>query len=142
MQTSQAVDTNADVAHQEHPLGIYFKIWILLFVLSAFSYAVDYMQLQGMLRWTLIIVFMLLKAGFIIAIFMHMVWERMALATAIILPPFVLVLLIAAMAIESDYTNGTRVEYMGEENIPQFSYHHEAHGGDSQGGESHSSPDH
>lgn len=111
--------------HQEHPLGIYFKIWVLLFVLSAASYMVDYIQLQGMLRWTLIIVFMLLKAGFIIAIFMHMIWERMALATAVILPPFVLVLLIGAMTIESNYTNNTRVVYMGQENIPQFSYHHD-----------------
>ena len=27
---------------QQHPLGIYFVIWGLLFVLSAFSYSVDY----------------------------------------------------------------------------------------------------
>jgi hypothetical protein len=35
----------------QHPLGIYFKIWILLFVLSAMSYAVDYYQVQGYMRW-------------------------------------------------------------------------------------------
>ena len=40
---------------QQHPLGIYFKIWALLFVLSAASYMVDYMHLQGLLRWSLII---------------------------------------------------------------------------------------
>ena len=32
-----------------------------------------------MLRWALIILFMLLKAGLIVAIFMHMAWERLAL---------------------------------------------------------------
>jgi len=35
---------------QQHPLGIYFKIWTLLFVLSAFSYMVDYFQFEGYLR--------------------------------------------------------------------------------------------
>lgn len=122
-----STDTHADSTHQEHPLGVYFKIWVLLFVLSALSYMVDYMQIQGMLRWTLIIVFMLLKAGFIISIFMHMVWERMALVTAIILPPFALLFLIACMSIEGFYTNGTRVDYMGEVNIEPFSYVHPAH---------------
>ena len=119
-------DTNVgEATHQEHPLGVYFKIWLLLFFLSACSYMVDYIHLEGLLRWTMIIVFMLLKAGFIITIFMHMIWERMALATAIILPPFVLVLLIGFMAFESNYTNTARVEYMGEENLPQYSYQHE-----------------
>ena len=47
---------------QQHPLGIYFQIWILLFVLSGASYAVDYFAFQGYLRWFLIIVFMMLKA--------------------------------------------------------------------------------
>ena len=33
--------------------------------------------------------FMLLKAGFIVAIFMHMAWERLALKFAILVPPLV-----------------------------------------------------
>ncbi len=75
---------------QQHPLGIYFKIWGLLFVLSAFSYAVDILEFQGYLRWSLILIFMLLKAGLIVAIFMHMVWERLAIVYAILLPPLAL----------------------------------------------------
>ena len=66
----------ASTEGQQHPLGIYFKIWILLFILSGFSYAVDYYQFEGYLRWFLIIVFMMLKAGLIVAVFMHMIWER------------------------------------------------------------------
>jgi len=88
---------------QQHPLGIYLWIWALLFVLSTLSYMVDYMNFQGYLRWTLILVFMFLKAGFIIAIFMHMAWERMALITAILLPPALLLFLIGLMALEGDY---------------------------------------
>jgi cytochrome c oxidase subunit 4 len=88
---------------QQHPLGIYLWIWLLLFVLSTMSYMVDYLNFQGYLRWSLILVFMFLKAGFIIAIFMHMAWERMALVTAILLPPALLLFLIGLMALEGNY---------------------------------------
>ena len=94
---------------QQHPIKLYLWIWGLLFVFSAFSYMVDYFQLQGALRWTLIIVFMLLKASFIVAIFMHMAWERLALKLAILVPPLALLILIGLMAIEGDYTFLTRI---------------------------------
>ena len=93
---------------QQHPIRIYLWIWLLLFVLSTFSYLVDYYHLQGYLRWSLIIIFMLLKAGFIVAIFMHMAWERLALKFAILLPPLALLVLIGFMAVEGDYTFLTR----------------------------------
>ncbi|MFZ2509138.1 MAG: cytochrome C oxidase subunit IV family protein [Steroidobacteraceae bacterium] len=93
---------------QQHPIKIYLWIWFLLFVLSTFSYLVDFYHLQGYLRWSLIITFMLLKAGFIVAIFMHMAWERLALKFAILTPPLCLLILIGFMAIEGDYTFLTR----------------------------------
>ena len=99
---------------QQHPIAIYFWIWGLLFVLSAFSYMVDYLQFQGYLRWTLIIVFMLLKAGFIVAVFMHMMWERLALMAAILVPPAVILVLIGLMATEADYTLLTRLEFFSD----------------------------
>lgn len=94
---------------QKHPIGLYLKIWLLLFVLSAFSYMVDYFHLQGLLRWSLIIIFMMLKAGLIVAIFMHMAWERMALICAILLPPGALLVLVGLMASEGSYTHLMRV---------------------------------
>jgi cytochrome c oxidase subunit IV len=103
---------SADKAHveggQQHPLRIYLLIWLLLFVFSTFSYMVDYFQLHGMLRWSLIILFMLVKAGLIIAIFMHMKWERLALKFAILIPPLALLILIGLMAIEGAHTFITR----------------------------------
>lgn len=99
---------------EQHPIGIYLKIWLLLFVLSTLSYMVDYFNFQGMLRWTLIIIFMLLKAGYIVAIFMHVAWERMALITAILGPPAVLLLFVGMMASEADYVFGTRVDHLGQ----------------------------
>lgn len=100
---------------QQHPLGIYLKIWILLFVLSLFSYMVDYLHVQGSLRWTLVLLFMALKAGFILAIFMHVKWERLALIGTILGPPVILLLLIFIMAVEGNYTENTRVTYMGHD---------------------------
>ena len=94
----------------QHPIRIYLWIWLLLFVFSTFSYLVDFFQLQGYLRWTLIIIFMLLKAGFIVAIFMHMAWERLALKLAILVPPLALLVLVGLMAIEGDYTFLTRLQ--------------------------------
>ena len=96
---------------QQHPIAIYFWIWGLLFVLSAASFMVDYIQLQGYLRWSLIIIFMMLKAGLIVAVFMHMMWERMALIYAILVPPLVLIVLVGLMAGEADYTWLTRLEF-------------------------------
>jgi cytochrome c oxidase subunit 4 len=93
---------------QQHPIKLYLLVWVLLFVLSAFSYMVDYYQLRGMLRWTLIITFMLLKAGLIVAVFMHMRWERLALIYAILLPPGALLVLVWLMASEGDFTFLTR----------------------------------
>lgn len=100
---------------QQHPLGVYFKIWALLFVLSAASYMVDYLQLQGLLRWSLIIVFMLLKAGLIVAVFMHMMWERLALIYAILVPPLLLMVLLGIGALEADYTWLTRGTFFAPE---------------------------
>lgn len=99
--------------HQQHPLGVYLGVWVLLFVLSAFSYMVDYLHLQGYLRWSLILLFMFLKAGFIISIFMHIAWERLALKLAILVPPLCLLVFIALMAIEADYTFLTRLNVFG-----------------------------
>jgi cytochrome c oxidase subunit IV len=102
----------SETAHahgQQHPIAIYLWIWGLLFVLSTLSYMVDYLQFQGYLRWSLIIIFMLLKAGLIVAVFMHMMWERMAIICAILIPPGVILILIALMALEADYTFLTRL---------------------------------
>lgn len=94
---------------QQHPISTYLWIWLLLFVLSFFSYMVDYLQFEGPLRWTLILAFMFLKAGFIIAIFMHMAWERLALVYAIFGPPAFILVLIVLMTIEGNYTSLTRL---------------------------------
>ena len=94
---------------QQHPIKLYLVVWGWLFVLSTCSYLVDYFDLQGYLRWSLILLFMMLKAGLIVAVFMHMAWERLALVYAILVPPVLVLVFVAIMVFESDYTLLTRV---------------------------------
>jgi cytochrome c oxidase subunit IV len=108
---AHAVDASAE--HQQHPLRVYFVVWVWLFILSACSYFVDYAGLEGYLRWFLILLFMMLKAGLIVAVFMHMAWERLAFMYAIILPPLALLVFVWIMAVESDYTVITRLFFFG-----------------------------
>jgi len=94
---------------QQHPIKLYLVVWGWLFVLSTCSYLVDYFGLHGYLRWSLILLFMVLKAGLIVAVFMHMAWERLALAYAILLPPVAVLIFVAIMVFESEYTHLIRV---------------------------------
>ena len=94
---------------QQHPIKLYLVVWGWLFVLSTCSYLVDFFGIHGHLRWSLILFFMVLKAGLIVAVFMHMAWERLALAYAILLPPVLVLVFVAIMVFESDYTHLLRV---------------------------------
>jgi len=105
---------NVPTEGQQHPLKLYLAVWVLLFILSTGSYLVDYFHLQGNLRWSLILAFMILKAGLIIAVFMHMAWERLALVYAILVPPVFVLVFAGIMDIESHYTWLTRLLFFGQ----------------------------
>lgn len=107
----------------QHPLKIYWIMWIALFVLSSFSYATDFMD-HGALRTSLILLFMFVKAAGIVWIFMHMGWERPALKLAILVPPIFIGVLIWLMAIEGNYTELTRIEFFGESTFVPEEVHH------------------
>jgi cytochrome c oxidase subunit 4 len=100
----------------QHPLKIYWVMWISLFVLSSFSYGTDFMD-DGAFRTFLILLFMLMKAGGIVLIFMHMGWERMALKLAILGPPVAILVLIGLMSLEGNYVEGSRLENYGESTL-------------------------
>ena len=104
----------ANAEGQQHPIKIYLWILLLLFVLSAFSYMVDYLHIQGYLRWTLILIFMFLKAGLIVSVFMHMAWERLALVYAILVPPLCLFVLVGLMVTDADFTFLTRLSFFAK----------------------------
>lgn len=98
---------------QQHPIRLYLIVWGWLFVLSTCSYLVDYFGLQGNVRWFLILLFMVVKAGLIVGVFMHMAWERLALVYAILVPPAAVLVFVGIMVFESTYTFSTRVISFG-----------------------------
>jgi cytochrome c oxidase subunit 4 len=111
--SAPAEPASADIhAHGQLPsIKLYLVVWGWLFVLSTFSYLVDYLQIQGYLRWGLILLFMFLKAGLIIAVFMHMAWERLSLIYAVLLPPTVVLVFLGIMILESNYTLLSRLAF-------------------------------
>ena len=113
MAHAQAQAVAAHAEGQQHPIKLYLVVWGWLFILSTCSYLVDYFGIHGYLRWSLILVFMILKAGLIVAVFMHMAWERLALAYAILVPPVLVLVFVAIMAFESNYTLFTRILFFG-----------------------------
>jgi len=106
----------AHVEGQQHPIKLYLVVWGWLFVLSTCSYLVDYFGIHGYLRWSLILAFMILKAGLIVAVFMHMAWERLALVYAILVPPVLVLVFVGIMTFESNYTFFTRILFFGAGN--------------------------
>src|SRR3954452_25537660 len=106
----EAIATGAaHVKGQQHPIKLYLVVWGWLFVLSTCSYLIDYFGLHGYLRWSLIVLFMLSKAGLILGVFMHMAWERASLVSAILVPPAAVLVFVGVMALESQHTNLSRV---------------------------------
>src|SRR6202045_3817810 len=106
----------SDATHtkgQQHPIKLYLVVWGWLFVLSTCSYLVAYFGLHGSLRWSLILVFMILTAGLIVAAFMHVPWERLALMYAILVPPVLVLVFVGIMVFESNYTLFTRIVFFG-----------------------------
>jgi len=96
---------------QQHPIKLYLVVWAWLFILSTLSYLVDYFHFQGLLRYSLILLFMMLKAGLIVAVFMHMAWERLTLIYAILVPVGAVLVFVAIMVFESEYTLLSRVVF-------------------------------
>ena len=110
--TASATPAVSHDENQQHPIRLYLVVWVWLFILSVGSYMVDILQFQGLLRWGLIVALMLLKAGLIVSIFMHMRWERLALSYAILVPPVLILVFVALMALEANYTQLTRVLFL------------------------------
>ncbi|WP_445502733.1 cytochrome C oxidase subunit IV family protein [Microvirga sp. G4-2] len=109
---AQAAAHSSTHAHgQQHPIKLYLVVWAWLFILSTCSYLVDYFQLEGFLRYSLILLFMVLKAGLIVAVFMHMAWERLALVYAILVPMGAVLVFVGIMVLEADHTLFSRISF-------------------------------
>jgi len=110
-ESAGSATASAHAEGQQHPIGIYLKVWGWLFFLSILSYLVEIADFDGLLRWGLVSLFMLLKAGLIVSVFMHMLWERLALTYAILLPVLAVLVFVLLMAMEGGYIEIMRLTF-------------------------------
>jgi cytochrome c oxidase subunit IV len=95
--------------HTEAPKDMKSKIWRTFWILTALTVvdiALYFMLLENhsMLKNVLFIALGVIKAYYIIGIFMHMKFEQKWLGNLIIYPMIFVVFLVALMIIESNYT--------------------------------------
>ena len=138
-------DHPADVhVGQQHPISLYLKVWAYLFVLSTMSYMVDYLRVQGIVRWTLIILFVgvgiylmgwyggdenqkqsgwrVMKTGFILFIIFGAFFEMIFSSFSNILFPVLLMLLGAYLVVSrSGLIGAKKTDVPSDNSIPPAS---------------------
>ena len=108
MASNTNTHTGDHAAHAEHGdmvKTIWRTFWIMLIVtiveiIGALLYPET---MPRMILNVFFIVMSLMKAYYIVAVFMHLKFERKALATTILLPVVFLVYAIAVLLVEGDY---------------------------------------
>jgi len=96
--------------HTETPKDMKSQIWKTFWILLAFT-VVDivmyFILLSNHSMWKnwLFILLGVVKAYFIVGVFMHMKFERKTLMYSIIVPMIFVVFFVTLMIIEGDYTN-------------------------------------
>lgn len=76
-------------------MKVYLTVWFWLFVLSFSAYFIDLLNLPFAFKAILLVAVALMKAGLIVAYFLHLKFEKLNLVYAILLP---LILFIALAA--------------------------------------------
>lgn len=113
---AQSMTDGAIQEHEVHPLGVYFKVWGWLFVLSVGSYIVDIIHFDpGLIwiKWTLITLFAIVKSTLIVTYFMHLRWERASLVYAIVTPVVFILIMVALFTAESGHIAEVRRGLLG-----------------------------
>ena len=99
--------------HTETPSNMKAQIWKTFWILFgltivdiAFYFA--FLSYHSMWKNALFILLGIVKAWFIVGVFMHMKFERKVLMYMIIVPMIFVVFFVALMLIEGDFTNALR----------------------------------
>jgi cytochrome c oxidase subunit 4 len=96
--------------HTETPKDMKSQIWKTFWILLAFTVVdivIYFILLSNHSMWKnwLFILLGVVKAYFIVGVFMHMKFERKTLMYSIIVPMIFVVFFVTLMIIEGDYTN-------------------------------------
>lgn len=102
-------------SEQHPPLSTYLWVWGLLFLLSTFSYLVKLFEISPFWLYALLVTaFGLAKAGLIVTYFMHLKFERVGLVYAVLLPPLLILALVAFVMAEGAYVAAVRQLFFGD----------------------------
>jgi cytochrome c oxidase subunit 4 len=99
--------------HTETPKDMKSQIWKTFWILLAFTVVdivIYFILLSNHSMWKnwLFILLGVVKAYFIVGVFMHMKFERKVLMYSIVLPMIFVIFFVTLMIIEGDYTNMLR----------------------------------
>jgi cytochrome c oxidase subunit IV len=89
-----------DTAHQSHSKKTYIKVWMWLLFITLAGFIISPLQLPGAVHTFLIVMVALMKAGLIVAFFMHLKFEKIGLIYSILLPLILLIALVVALLYE------------------------------------------
>lgn len=121
--------TAEHLEHTDSPADMKAQIWKTFWILLAFT-LVDiglyFIISPSMFRNWVFIILGVVKAFFIVSIFMHMKFERKFLTWMIVLPMSFVVYLITLMVIEGSYTDKSRNIPGGQK--PATEQHEAGHG--------------
>jgi caa(3)-type oxidase subunit IV len=86
--------------------SVFKRIWVpffILFALTALEFLIAFTMPHGMARALIFLALTVVKAYYIVAFFMHLKFEKLTLALAIILPVAFVVYLIVLLMLEGGY---------------------------------------
>ena len=72
--------------HAESHVGLFIKVWIGLLVLTLFEVFLAYIQIAQVAMITILMALSLVKAGMIMAYFMHLKFDKPALSWILVVP--------------------------------------------------------
>lgn len=134
-----SLDTHHDEAHGKKLRKKFYFVLILLSVVTIVEILMGFYMPKGFLLTSLFIILTLLKAGYIVYVFMHLGDEKKNMRASILFPFIVLIgyLIYIALA-EAVYSETNRAPVMDEKIIPAATGHY----GDDHATEEHSDEDH
>ena len=111
--TAHTNDHGAHEAHGDMVKTIWRTFWIMLIVtiVEVVGALIYPESMPRMILNVFFIVMSLLKAYYIVAVFMHLKFERKAMATTILLPVIFLLYAVVVMLVEGDYWLKSVVNY-------------------------------
>ena len=72
--------------HAESHAGLFMKVWIALLVLTLIEVFLAYIQIAKVAMITILMALSLVKAGMIMAYFMHLKFDKPALSWILVVP--------------------------------------------------------